>query len=103
MNIPVVPDQITLSICIELTTMSSPRSRSEDLEDRHTDRYFDAEEDEENEDDDPDYEGDGADGDEDERDEEDSEPFDETDEFHGTLCIFCMNALAFANMRDSRC
>ncbi|KAI1736290.1 WD40-repeat-containing domain protein [Xylaria scruposa] len=57
--------------------MSSSRSQSEDIEDQHTDPYFDAEEDED-ENDDPDY------NDEDEDDEDDMthDLFEEEDEFH---------------------
>ncbi|KAI8627826.1 WD40-repeat-containing domain protein [Xylariaceae sp. FL1651] len=56
--------------------MSGSRSQSEDLEDQHTEPYFDAEE--EDEDDDPDYEGEG---DEDE-DDMTHDLFEEDDEFH---------------------
>ncbi|KAI1123925.1 WD40-repeat-containing domain protein [Nemania abortiva] len=68
--------------------MSSPRSHSTDLEDRHTDPYFDAREDDENEDEDPDYDEDEGDDDEDEEDDERDEDdmthdlFEEDDEFH---------------------
>ncbi|GAW21346.1 hypothetical protein ANO14919_108650 [Xylariales sp. No.14919] len=63
--------------------MSSPRSQSEDLEDQHTDPYFDAEEDDLNEDDDPDYDEDEED-EEDEQDEDDfaHDMFEEDDDFH---------------------
>ncbi|KAI0183823.1 LEC14B protein [Xylaria flabelliformis] len=58
--------------------MSSSRSQSEDIEDQHTDPYFDAEEDED-ENDDPDYNDE-----EDEHDEDDMthDLFEEEDEFH---------------------
>jgi hypothetical protein len=78
-------------------TMSSPRSHSEESEDRHTDPYFDAEDDDG---DDGDYHED-EDEDEDEEDEGDDDDdvahelfqdlFDEgenDDEFHGTWPFF---------------
>ncbi|KAI0509219.1 WD40-repeat-containing domain protein [Xylaria bambusicola] len=66
--------------------MSSSRSQSEELDDQHTDPYFDAEEHDEDEDEDADY-NDDNDEEEDEDDEQDEDDmnhdlFDEDDEFH---------------------
>ncbi len=69
------------------TKSDTMSSSSEDLEDQHTDPYFDAEENDESEDDDPDYEEgeDDEEDDEDGRDESDMmhDMFGGEDEFHG--------------------
>ncbi|TGJ79946.1 hypothetical protein E0Z10_g8815 [Xylaria hypoxylon] len=75
---PVLPEQTTT----ESNATSSPRSQSEDPEDRHTDPYFDAEEDGGNEDDDPDYDEDDEDDEDDEGDEGDEDDQDDDGMIH---------------------
>ncbi|KAJ8118676.1 hypothetical protein ONZ43_g3944 [Nemania bipapillata] len=65
--------------------MSNSRSQSEELEDRHSNPYFDAQENEEE--DDPDYDEEGDDDDDEDEDGRDDDDmahdlFDEADEFH---------------------
>ncbi|KAI3321540.1 WD40-repeat-containing domain protein [Xylariaceae sp. AK1471] len=62
--------------------MSSSRPQSEELEDQHTDPYFDAEENEEDEDDDHDYDEEGEEDEDEEDDDMTHDLFEEEDEYH---------------------